>query len=103
MGSPTTDGTPGPREETVSKEEQKVKTATSADKLSVMTSSDVAMETESSAEPRLVGSKEMRTVFVSNLSMSVTEEQLREKFAEVCDIFVGNNIINFCYVCTLLY
>ena len=88
VGSPTTDGTPGPREETASKEEQKVKTATSADKPSVMTSSDVAMETESSAEPKLVGSKEMRTVFVSNLSMSVTEEQLKEKFAEVCDVFV---------------
>ena len=53
-----------------------------------MTSSDVAMETESSAEPKLVGSKEMRTVFVSNLSMSVTEEKLREKFAEVCDIVI---------------
>ena len=60
-----------------------------------MTSSDVAMETESSAEPKLVGSKEMRTVFVSNLSMSITEEQLREKFAEVCDVFVMYNIIHY--------
>ena len=42
------------------------------------------METESSTEkPKVVGSKEMRTVFVSNLAMAVTEEKLREKFSEV--------------------
>ena len=47
---------------------------------------DVAMETESatSAEkPEVVGSKESRTVFVSNLVMAVTEEKLREKFSQV--------------------
>ena len=47
---------------------------------------DVAMETESatSAEkPKVVGSKEARTVFVSNLAMAVTEERLREKFSQV--------------------
>ena len=44
----------------------------------------VAMETESSGEgPKVVGSRESRTVFVSNLAMSVTEERLREKFSEV--------------------
>ena len=46
----------------------------------------VAMETETSGEPeepKVVGSRESRTVFVSNLSMAVTEERLREKFSEV--------------------
>ena len=44
----------------------------------------VAMETESSGEgPKVVGSKESRTVFVSNLAMNVTEERLREEFSEV--------------------
>ena len=41
----------------------------------------VAMETESKSE--VVGSKESRTVFVSNLAMTITEERLREKFSEV--------------------
>ena len=44
----------------------------------------VAMETESSEEgPKVVGSRESRTVFVSNLAMNVTEERLKEKFSEV--------------------
>ena len=44
----------------------------------------VAMETESSGEgPKVVGSKESRTVFVSNLAMNITEERLKEKFSEV--------------------
>ena len=44
----------------------------------------VAMETESSeAGPKVVGSKESRTVFVSNLAMNITEERLKEKFSEV--------------------
>ena len=89
VGSPTIDSAPGPREKITSSTEQKLKATISADKPSVMTSSsDVAMETERSAEPELVGSKEMRTVFVSNLSMAITEEKLREKFAEVCYVFV---------------
>lgn len=42
----------------------------------------VAMETEPS-NIKVVGPRESRTVFVSNLSEEVTEEELREKFSEV--------------------
>ena len=53
----------------------------------------VAMETESSGEePKAVGSKESRTVFVSNLIMATTADQLlRDKFSEV-------NVCIFVYV-----
>ena len=41
------------------------------------------MEVGGSEGEAVVGSKESRTVFVSNLVFSVTEEQLKEKFSEV--------------------
>lgn len=65
--------------------------ADSADQPSAMKSSSsaVAMETESPSEKlQLIGSKEQRTVFVSNLSMAITEERLREKFVEVSSIIL---------------
>ena len=57
------------------------------------------METESSGEgPKLVGSKESRTVFVSNLIMATTEDQLRDKFSEVCVfVYITLHMKHLCY------
>ena len=40
---------------------------------------------EGGVEVEVEGSKESRTVFVSNLLFTVTEKQLEEKFSEVCE------------------
>ena len=64
---------------------------TSGSQPSAMTSSsssDVAMETDKSERPEVVGSKESRTVFVSNLAMAVTEERLREVFSKVSSWYI---------------
>ena len=62
---------------------QATSTSTTGSRPSTMTSSsDVAMET-TTEKPEVVGSKESRTVFVSNLAMAVTEERLREMFSKV--------------------
>ena len=45
--------------------------------------SEEKMEVGGSEEVEVVGSKESRTVFVSNLVFSVMEDQLKEKFSEV--------------------
>ena len=66
----------------------------------------VAMETEGSEEgPKVavVGSKESRTVFVSNLAMSITEEVLREKFSEVSENFCVKLRVHVYYLSTNTY
>ena len=54
-----------------------------ADDKSCGVESEGKMEVGGSEGVAVVGSKESRTVFVSNLIFSVTEEQLKEKFSEV--------------------
>ena len=82
--------TPDQERETTAKPDQKTPNTTPTTMTSQETvtppSADVAMETESATsteKPEVVGSKESRTVFVSNLAMAVTEEKLREKFSQV--------------------
>lgn len=62
---------------------------TSGSQPSAMTSSsDFAMETDKSEKLEVVGSKESRTVFVSNLAMAVTEKRLREVFSKVSSWYI---------------
>ena len=105
---------PGARQKPTSDPKQNTPSTTSTNQPSTrdgITSSSpgVAMETQSSEEgPKLVGSKESRTVFVSNLIMAITEDQLRDKFSEVC-MFVYitlhmkhlryNFIVDYMYMC----
>ena len=51
----------------------------------------VSMEMNTPVEEKVEvhGSKEERTVFVSNLSPRVTKENLEERFSEVCSIFIA--------------
>ena len=104
ISSATTEIPPPPaaRQKPTSDPKQSMPSTTSTNQPStrdgIMSSSTgVAMETESSGEgPKVVGSKESRTVFVSNLIMATTEEQLRDKFSEV-------NVYVHLYVCVYMY
>ena len=85
--SPVTTTPPKKKEDATSSPDQNSANTTLSSRETVTPpTADVSMETESaiaSEKPKVVGSKEARTVFVSNLAMSTTEERLREKFSEV--------------------